>query len=162
MNVSKTPFCNLLKNPIYYGGVPIKAYKDEKECIVDGIHEPLISKALFDKVQNVLNNRRSKYHTNHKKVNDKYPLKGFLLCPKCNNPLTGSSSRGRSKYYSYYHCVSPCNSRYQLEAVNSWIEDYLKTITLDTSVKKLFEEMVKEALYDEREKNNLEPNTMKK
>jgi hypothetical protein len=31
----------------------------------------------------------------------------------------------------------------------------LKTITLDTSVKKLFEEMVKEALYDEREKKQL-------
>ena len=155
LNTSKTPFCNLLKNPIYYGGVPLKAYKNEKECIIDGIHEPLISKALFDKVQNVLNNRRSKYHTNHKKINDNYPLKGFLICPKCNNKLTGSISKGRSKYYSYYHCISPCNSRYLVEDVHFWIEDYLKTISLDTSVKKLFEEMIKEALYNERDKKQL-------
>ena len=53
-------FSNLLKNPIYYGGVPIKAYKDDKACIADGIHEPLISKALFDKDQDILNNRRKK------------------------------------------------------------------------------------------------------
>jgi site-specific DNA recombinase len=155
LNTSKTPFCNLLKNPIYYGGVPIKAYKNEKECIVDGIHEPLISKELFDKVQNILNNRRSKHHTNHKKVNDNFPLKGFLLCPKCNNPLTGSTSKGRSKYYSYYHCISPCNGRYQIEDTNLWIEDYFKTITLESPVKKLLEEMIKEALYNEREKKQL-------
>ena len=155
LTISKTPFSNLLKNPIYYGGVPLKAYKSEKECIVDGIHEPLISKQLFDKVQNVLNNRRSKHHTKHKKVNDNFPLKGFLLCPKCNSQLTASTSKGRSKYYSYYHCISPCNSRYLIEDVHFWIEDYLKTISLDTPVKKLFEEMIKEALYNERDKKQL-------
>ena len=155
LNASKTPFSNLLKNPIYYGGVSIKAYKNEKECVVEGIHEPLITKELFDKVQNVLNNRRGKYHTNHKKLNDNFPLKGFLLCPKCNNTLTASTSRGRSKNYSYYHCISPCNTRYKLEDANFWIKDYLKTLSLNTPVKKLFEEMIKEALYDEREKKQL-------
>jgi DNA invertase Pin-like site-specific DNA recombinase len=155
LSISKTPFCNLLKNPIYYGGVPIKAYKDEKECIVDGIHEPLISKALFDKVQNVFSSRRSMQRTNHKKINENFPLKGFLLCPKCNSQLTASASKGRSKYYTYYHCVSPCRSRYLIEDVHFWIEDYLKTISLDTPVKKLFEEMIKEALYNERDKKQL-------
>lgn len=57
-NVGKTSFSNLIKNPIYYGGVFIKAYKDEKECIVDGIHEPIITKALFTKVQSILTGRR--------------------------------------------------------------------------------------------------------
>ena len=155
LKISKTPFSNLLRNPIYYGGVPIKAYKDEKECVVAGIHEPLITKALFDVVQNVLNNRRGKHHTNHKKVNENFPLKGFLMCPKCNNPLTGSTSRGRSKYYSYYHCISPCNSRYHLEDANFWFKDYLKTLSLDTPTKVVFEEVIKKALYNEREKKQL-------
>ncbi|MGO4819212.1 recombinase family protein [Flavobacterium sp. W22_SRS_FP1] len=155
LSTTKTPFSNLLKNPIYYGGVPIKAYKDEKACIANGIHEPLISKALFDQVQDILNNRRKKHHTNHKKLNDTYPLKGFLLCPKCNNALTGSTSKGRSKYYSYYHCVSPCNSRYLLEDVNLWIGDYLKTISMEAPVKKIFEDKIKEALYNERDKKQL-------
>jgi hypothetical protein len=155
LKISKTPFSNLLRNPIYYGGVPIKAYKNEKECVVAGIHEPLITKALFDKVQNVLNNRRGKYHTNHKKVNENFPLKGFLMCPKCNNPLTGSTSKGRSKYYSYYHCISPCNGRYHIEDANFWVKDYLKTLSLDTPAKVVFEEIIKKVLYNEREKKQL-------
>ncbi|MEO0038125.1 MAG: hypothetical protein RIQ59_1336 [Bacteroidota bacterium] len=154
---SKTPFSNLLKNPIYYGAIFIKAYNDEKECIIDGLHEPIITKSLFDKVQDVLNNRRKKYHINHKKLNEKFPLKGFLLCPKCNNPLTASTSKGRTKYYSYYHCISPCNGRYLLEDANLWFNDYIKSISLNDSVKKLFEEIVKEQLSKSAERTKLGP-----
>ncbi|MEN9928328.1 MAG: hypothetical protein RLZZ231_249, partial [Bacteroidota bacterium] len=156
-NVGKTSFSNLIKNPIYYGGVFIKAYKDEKECIVDGIHEPIITKALFTKVQNILTGRRKKHHVIHKKINETFPLKGFLLCPECNAPLTGSTSKGRSKHYSYYHCISPCKGRYQLEDVNLWINDYLKSISFTPTVKKLFEEMVIDGLSAEKDKKMLGP-----
>ncbi len=157
LKTSKTPFSNLLKNPIYYGAIFIKAYKDEKECLIDGLHEPIITKSLFDKVQNVLNNRRKKHHVNHKKLNVKFPLKGFLLCPNCNNPLTASTSKGRSNYYSYYHCISPCNGRYQLEDVNLWFSDFLKSISLNGPIKKLFEEIIKEQLSKEEESKKLGP-----
>ena len=154
---SKTPFSNLLKNPIYYGGIFIKAYKDEKETIISGLHEPLITKALFDKVQDVLNNKRQKHHTKHKKLNDKFPLKGFLLCPVCNNPLTASTSKGRTKHYSYYHCISPCNGRYALEEVSNWFNDYLDSISLNGPIKKLFEEVVKEQLSNSAESTKIGP-----
>ena len=154
---SKTPFSNLLKNPIYYGGIFIKAYKDEKETIISGLHEPLITKALFDKVQDVLNNRRQKHHTKHKKLNDKFPLKGFLLCPVCNNPLTASTSKGRTKHYSYYHCISPCNGRYALEDVSNWFNDYLDSISLNGPIKKLFEEIVKEQLSNSAKSTKIGP-----
>jgi hypothetical protein len=50
-----------------------------------------------------------------------------------------------------------------LEDVNLWIGDYLKTISMETPVKKIFEDKIKEALYNERDKkNNLEPSIMKK
>ena len=155
--IGKTSFSNLIKNPIYYGGVFIKAYKDEEEVIVEGIHEPIITKALFLKAQNILNNRRKNHHVIHKKLNETYPLKGFLLCPLCNTPLTGSTSKGRSKYYSYYHCISPCKGRYQLEDVNLWFGDYLNSITLNAASKKLFEEMIVEAINIEKDKKMLGP-----
>ena len=154
---SKSPFSTLLKNPVYYGAIFIKAYKDEKECYVTGLHEPIITKSLFDKVQDVLNNRRKKHHTNHKKLNENFPLKGFLLCPLCNKPLTASVSKGRSKYYSYYHCISPCNGRYQLEDVNLWINEYLSSISLQGKVKILFEEIIKEQLAKQSESKQLGP-----
>ncbi len=155
--IGKTSFSNLIKNPIYYGGVFIKAYKEEEEVIVEGIHEPIITKALFLKAQNILNNRRKNHHVIHKKLNETYPLKGFLLCPLCNTPLTGSTSKGRSKYYSYYHCTSPCKGRYQLEDVNLWFGDYLNSITLNAASKKLFEEMIVEAINIEKDKKMLGP-----
>lgn len=154
---SKTPFSILLKNPLYYGAILVKGYKGEKEMLVDGIHEPIITKALFDKVQDVLNKRRKKHHVTHKKVNEKFPLKGFLLCPICNNPLTASTSKGRSKHYSYYHCKSPCNGRYQIEDANLWINDFLKSISLTGETKKLFEEVVKEQLSLKSDSKKLGP-----
>ena len=39
------------------------------------------------------------------KVGDLFPYKRFVMCPICNKPLLGSSSRGRlGKYYAGYHC----------------------------------------------------------
>jgi hypothetical protein len=34
-----------------------------------------------------------------------FAFKNFVMCPQCNKPLLGSSSRGKTgQYYSYYHC----------------------------------------------------------
>ncbi len=121
---SMTAIASIFRNHLYYGGVFVKAYKDEPESIVPGIHEPIITKMVFDKVQDVLDNRKKKYHVAHKRINEKFPLKGFLNCPTCNKPLTGSSSKGRSKRYTYYHCISPCNERYAIEDATLWFDDY--------------------------------------
>lgn len=42
-----------LKNPMYKGSVFIKAYQDELEETVDGIHEGLVSEGLFYQVQEI-------------------------------------------------------------------------------------------------------------
>ena len=154
---SMTAIASIFRNHLYYGGVFIKGYKEEEEMVVEGIHEPIITKALFQKVQDVINNRTKKYHTAHKKINEKFPLKGFLNCPVCTSPLTASSSKGRSKHYTYYHCISPCNERYRIEDVDVWFGDFLKSITLEKPVQKLFIEMIKETLTKQHGKSELGP-----
>ncbi|WP_396137263.1 recombinase family protein [Flavobacterium sp.] len=154
---SMTALSSIFRNHLYYGGVFIKGYKEEEETVVDGIHEPIITKKLFLKTQDVLNNRCKKYHTAHKKINEKFPLKGFLTCPICLTPLTASSSKGRSKHYTYYHCISPCNERYRLEDVNLWFADFLQTITLEKPVQKLLVEMIKDELLKQTGKSELGP-----
>ena len=154
---SMTAISSIFRNHLYYGGVFIKGYKDEEETVVDGIHEPIITKKLFLKVQDVLNNRCKKYHTAHKKINEKFPLKGFLTCPTCSTPLTASSSKGRSKHYTYYHCISPCNERYRLEDVNLWFTDFLQSITIEKPVQKLLVEMIKDQLLKQTGKSELGP-----
>ena len=80
-----------------------------------------------------------------------------LLCPVCNNPLTASTSKGRTKHYSYYHCISPCNGRYALEDASNWFNDYLDSISLNGPIKKLFEEVVKEQLSNSAESTKIGP-----
>ncbi len=143
---SKTVFSILLRNPIYYGSVFIKAYKEEPETVVDGIHEPIISKKLFDDVQVVLNSKKKKHHVTHSKVNAKFPLKGFLVCPECNRPLTASTCKGRSQYYSYYHCISPCKGRYRLEEAETNFISFLESISLKQPALELLQLIIKEQL----------------
>ena len=86
-SMSKNAFSSLLKNHLYYGSVCIKSYKEEKEIIVDGLHEPIITKALFDQVQDVISGRKKQFHTKHKKLNPLFPLKGFLMFQTAKNHL---------------------------------------------------------------------------
>ncbi len=141
---SKTAFARIIRNPLYCGDIYIKAFKNEKETIVEGIHEPIVSKEIFQKVQSILNGGKKQYQVTHKKVNEKFPLKDFVLCPKCHNPLLASSSKGRSKYYAYYHCVSPCNTRYKAEEIETWFQNFLGGISLNKNAQILLFKMIQE------------------
>ena len=79
-----------------------------------GIHEPLLAKTLFDRVQAVLNGKiyaRSQRHS--------FPFRRLLACAGCEYSLIGERQKGRV----YYRCHSkPC-------AGTSITED---TVELDT------------------------------
>jgi len=154
---SKTVFSTILRNPIYYGGVFIKSYKDEPEVVVEGIHEPIITKKLFNQVQQVLNQKKKKHHITHKRINEKFPLKGFLLCPICNKPLTASTCKGRSAYYSYYHCISPCKGRYRIEEAEKMFIEFLESISLKKPMLELLKIIIKEQLQKQLLNSKLGP-----
>jgi site-specific DNA recombinase len=79
----------ILRNPFYYG---LFWFKGE---LKPGSFEPIISKALFDKVQQVLDGKSFK----HKRTFT-YLFGGMLRCPVCAKPLRAISSKGKYKYYS--------------------------------------------------------------
>lgn len=108
----------LVRNPVYCGQIFIPKYKEEEAHFVKGQHEPVISEALFYEVQDVLDGRKKKQRLQIE-VDENLPLRGFLVCPRCGRVLTGSASKGKRKYYHYYHCSSSCGSRFRTDAVNS-------------------------------------------
>jgi len=78
------------------------------------------------KVQKVLQRKSNKdiFLPGGRIINqDPYPLRGLLLYPKCGKNLTGSSAKGRSKHYYYYHCTTDCGFRHNSEIVNSFFEE---------------------------------------
>lgn len=75
-------------------------------------------------------------------------MRGFLVCPLCGKILTGSVSKGRSQYYSYYHCFDGCSSRYRAELVNEIFVDELKKFKPKPGVTEVFKTKIADAFRD--------------
>jgi DNA invertase Pin-like site-specific DNA recombinase len=149
---SKNNFWVALRNPVYCGNIKIAAYKNEEEQIVKGQHTPLISEALFYDVQDVLNGKKKQQRTKMS-ADERFPLRGFLICPKCSKMLTASSSRGRKLSYSYYHCTSACGIRFKAEDTNDMFVRELRKFTPHPAIEVLYKLVVKE-VYQETNKGN--------
>ena len=119
LKCNRSNFWSIIRNPIYCGKIQVTGFKDEEDNVVHGQHEGIISEALFYEVQDNLCGRKRKIRKGTQiTVNEKMPLRGFLICPKCGHMLSGSASKGSANYYYYYHCVSPCRCRFKVENTN--------------------------------------------
>ena len=110
----------MLQNPLYYG--VIRYYGE----IYEGKHKPIISKALFDKCQEVLS-RKSKSHT---KTLKPYVYRGAFRCANCGCFITTETQKG----HNYLHCTKrkgPCSEPFvREEEVEKQIRDLLKGVSL--------------------------------
>jgi site-specific DNA recombinase len=94
-NISRSAFDVALRNTVYCGKVFIQKHKDEEAHSVKGQHDPLISEALFYKVQEIIDGNIRQVRPQTKIISDdNLPLRGFLICPDCGRNLTGSASKG--------------------------------------------------------------------
>lgn len=114
----------IIRNPVYCGKIFIPKYKDEESRFVKAQHEGIISEALFYEVQDILDGRGRHYRPKSATLPE-LPLRGFLICPVYGKILTGSKSRGRNQYYTYYHCFRGCKARFKAESVNN---EFLKDL----------------------------------
>ena len=89
--IQKSTVHQLLKNPIYYGDFLWKGR------LHHGVHEPLISKALFDRVQEVM---AEKGHCRVRQKKRHWAFRGMLTCGHCGCALTAEVKKGRYVYFS--------------------------------------------------------------
>ena len=110
----------LLKNPIYTG---LMRYNGE---IFEGKHEPIITKKLFDSVQEVMS-RKSKPHSKGLKP---YIYRGFFRCGECGCFITTEQQKG----HHYLRCTkrkNPCSQKYvREELITSQIQNEIKKVSL--------------------------------
>ena len=110
----------LLKNPIYTG---LMRYNGE---IFEGKHEPIITKKLFDSVQEVMS-RKSKPHSKGLKP---YIYRGFFRCGECGCFITTETQKG----HNYLRCTkrkNPCSQKYiREELITSQIQEEIKKVSL--------------------------------
>lgn len=89
--LSQTGLTTILHNPFYIG--LIRLWRTGETF--PGIHQPLISKALFDRVQAVLSGK-----ANAKIIKHQYLFRRLLTCRSCGYSLTGETQKG----HVYYRC----------------------------------------------------------
>ena len=121
----------ILKNPIYTG---LMRYNGE---IFEGKHEPIITKKLFDSVQEVMM-RKSKPKSRGLKP---YLYRGFFRCVECGCFITTETQKG----HNYLRCTkrkSPCSQKYaREEIITSEIQKEIKKVSLpDDRAKWMLEE----------------------
>lgn len=161
LNCSKNNFWHRLKNPVYCGKIAIKSYKDEPEEIVIGIHEPIVSEELFNKVQNVLEHKK-KIGMKPKAKSDFLPLRGFLVCPVCGRNWTGSASRGVGGRYYYYHCQDGCKERVKTDTVHNSFSEWLDGFSFKPEIADLYLQIVEETFKKEDNVREKEIQKLKK
>lgn len=94
----KQQIYKIFKNP-FYCGLIAHGMLDGK--VVEGKQEKMVSQDAFFKIHN-LRIASTKYGVPHKKENDAIPLKVFLKCDDCGEPLTGYIVKKKNLYY--YKC----------------------------------------------------------
>src|SRR3990172_8327876 len=110
----------MLKNKIYYG---IIEYNGE---LYDGKHEPIITKKLFDSVQEVMANKSKPKSPKLKP----YAYRGFFRCGECGCFITTETQKG----HNYLRCTkrkNPCEQKYvREEIITSQIKEEIKKVSL--------------------------------
>ena len=143
--IPESSFLEMLRNVFYIGKIRIPAYKEEKEQIVEGVHEPLIDEETFYKVQAVIDGKRKKSPKLSKAINPDLYLRKYLVCPICGHSLTGSTSKGNGGRYTYYHCANDGKHlRKSADVVNEGFAKYVGGLKPNDVVLNLYREVLQD------------------
>ncbi len=127
----------MLKNSFYYG---VFKYNGE---VYEGTHEPIITKKLFDAVQQVMHNRGKK----KRKRKHEFAFSGLMTCGTCGCQITAE----KQKTFIYYRCTKKkqaCPELYLREDdLVAQIKEVVRKVSLpDEWIQNMLAEVDKEKL----------------
>ncbi len=137
----------LLSSPLYAGYI---TRKDWGLTLVEGKHEPLVDYETFLRIQ-----ERKKAQAKapaRKDINTDFPLRGFVTCGHCNQPMSAYWAKGRSSKYPYYECFQKGCEVYRKsirrEKVETEFEELLTALSPSEELFRLSFEMLKDMWED--------------
>lgn len=139
---------HMLTNPIYFGMVRWGGK------VTAGRHKPLVSKGLFDRVQEVLG-RQNRPRTK------KFAYRTIAVCGECGSSITAEHKtrhfkNGTKKTYTYYHCTGyrngrVCTGSYMSEEdLSLQLAEPLRGLTMDHETLGAIQDALKESFADEQ------------
>ena len=132
----------LLKNPIYYGDFRFvgKIYR--------GIHTPLVTKELWDRVQELRKNRGNR---KPRRAKHNFAFSNLIQCGHCGCALVGELKKQK---YIYYHCTGykgKCHEPYVREEVlEDQFTEVLQSLQFDDETLELVSFALRESHTDEK------------
>ena len=119
----------------YYAGIIVNPWTNEE---VQGIHEPMITKEEYFKIQSILSGKSNRVKRIRKNPN--FLLRQTVKCGNCGEQLTGSCSSGKGGKYYYYHCYNKECSMYGKVISKKKLEsDFVKYLNKVTPKKEFLE-----------------------
>ena len=134
----------MFKNPFYYGDFIFK------KKLYKGIHEGLVSRECWDKVQEVREKRRASKLRKPKKRKS-FAFARMIACGHCGCSMVGELKKGK---YIYYHCThyrGKCDEPYVREEVlEEKFTEVLRTLQFDDEVLDWMRRALRESQADEQ------------
>ncbi|BCT56466.1 serine recombinase [Dehalococcoides mccartyi] len=144
----------ILHNPFYTGKIK------HRDKLLPGLHKPLVTKKLFNMVQDTMKKNSGRSETLQSKPQREYLLKGLARCAYCGMPMWAQTYHNGRKYYrehkgsrSIDQCIAhggtiPCEivDKQMIELVSAielkgtWLEEVLSIISLKDEVNRVAKE----------------------
>ncbi|MEO0638054.1 MAG: recombinase zinc beta ribbon domain-containing protein, partial [Pseudomonadota bacterium] len=141
--VRLTKVREILERPTYAGYVEAPNWG---VSLRRGNHEPLISVETHELVLKRLDS--TAFAPARKDIREDFPMRGFIACDDCGEPMTSCWSKGRNKHYPYYICDTPgCPSKRRSIARDT-IEDNAEAILRSLQPERPFVQLVREMFLD--------------
>jgi site-specific DNA recombinase len=115
--VTRNGLSTLLNNPFYFGLIHLQKTGET----FAGVHEPLIGKVLFDRVQGVLTGK-----TNTRSQRHRFQYRRLFACQSCRHSLVGERQKGHVYYRCHGKSCPPSSVRE--EAIGMQVENLLRKI----------------------------------
>ena len=152
LDVTKQRLSSILRNSFYCGRLEHKylELEDSDKNYIMGVQEPLISEALFERVQEILDGNHANYE--HQNETPKFPMKRFVFCAKDDHLMTGYTTKNND----YYKCaVKGCKTNIKASELHSQYAELLNTFALPEAIKPLFKKVLVRK-FNEKEALNVE------
>lgn len=132
--ITRNGLSTMLNNPFYTGVIRLKKTGE----VFAGIHKPIISKSVFDRVQQVLKGKIAERPTKHD-----FLFRQMVKCGRCGYSMIGERQRG----HVYYRCHTPsCETTgVREESIDAAIEHALASLQITDREMRYFENWLRKA-----------------
>ncbi len=154
--VSLSAIDDYLRKPFYYGHFLWKG------TLYKGTYQPLITKALFDEVQRVLNHKSNRKGPAWKK----FRYGGLLTCAICGHAIVGETQtkvfkKTGTKSWTYYHCAQskracPRHSAFTEKEIDSYFDLAFDDLWWDDESYKKLRQRLEEDYHIQAELDKIE------